>query len=105
MRMERPPGQSADLKILRRQVGERLRGLRKGRGLTQRMVADRLGFEYYTFIAQIEAGRGRVPSERYGAYARALGVPVQDFARMMLSHYEPVIYRYLFTDEVRDVAE
>lgn len=94
-----PPGQTTDLKILRRQVGEQLRRLRKGRGLTQRMLADQLGFDYYTFIAQIEAGRGRVPSERFGAYARALGMPVRDFTRMMLSHYEPVIYQHLFTDD------
>ena len=29
----------------------------------QRELADRVKIDYYTFISQIEAGRGRVPAE------------------------------------------
>ncbi|MFC7331757.1 helix-turn-helix domain-containing protein [Rhodocista pekingensis] len=81
---------------LRREGGAELKRLREQCGLTQRELANRVGFDYYTFIAQIEGGRGRLPPDRYQSYADALGVPHQDFARLMLRYYEPVTYRLLF---------
>jgi transcriptional regulator with XRE-family HTH domain len=83
-------------KRLRRSAGAWLRELRLAQGLTQRDLADRVGVAYYTFVSQIEAGKGRVPPESYGAWADALGVPKSDFVRRLLSYYDPYTYEALF---------
>lgn len=83
---------------LRKEAGQFLKTMRERKGLTQRELAEKVGFDYYTFIAQIEAGRGRVPPERYGAYARALDVPSREFVRTLLKYYDPVTYAHLFGD-------
>lgn len=97
-------GQSADeVQALRRQAGQWLRSLRETKGISQRQLARSVGIEYYTFIAQIEAGRGRIPPERYLAYADAMGVEPRTFVRELLKFYDPVTYAILFgtTDSQR----
>src|SRR5262252_5095265 len=81
---------------LRTQAGEWLRELRERRGLSQRELADRVGAEYYTFISQLETGRGRIPPDRYMSWAAALEVDPQDFVRTLMSYYDPVTYEILF---------
>ena len=46
---------------LRKRAGSWLRARRSELGLSQRELAVRVNMEYYTFISQIEAGRGRIP--------------------------------------------
>src|SRR5690606_25932830 len=48
-----------EVQVLRKQAGRHLRNLREQAGLTQRELAAAVGFEYYTFISQLEGGRGR----------------------------------------------
>lgn len=81
---------------LRLQAGAWLRAQREEKGLSQRELADRVGAVYYTFISQIEAGRGRIPSERYEAWAEALDLPPRSFAIRMLGFYEPVTHALIF---------
>lgn len=81
---------------LRKEAGAWLRELREGRGLSQRRLADHLGYEYYTAISQLETGRGRIPPDRYEAWAEALGVPPVEFVRTLLGYYDPETYRILF---------
>lgn len=90
-----------DVQALRQQAGRWLKTLREAAGLSQRDLAKTVGFEYYTFISQIESGRGRLPSAQYTAFARALGVPVRDFVKTLLRYYDPVTYFALF-DEAGD---
>lgn len=71
---------------LRREAGVWLRSLREQAGLSQRLFADALGLEYYTFISQLEAGRGRVPPERYADWARVLEVDVKEFTATCLKY-------------------
>ena len=85
-----------DTHVLRRQAGAWLRELRTGHNLSQRDLARLVGVEYYSFIAQLEAGRGRVPPDRYETWARALGVNVQAFTRRLMAYYDPVTYKLLF---------
>ncbi|MEZ5774303.1 MAG: helix-turn-helix transcriptional regulator [Hyphomicrobiaceae bacterium] len=59
---------------LRRQAGQWLKELREARGLSQRELATRVGTDYYTFISQLETGRGRLPPDRYLAWAEALAI-------------------------------
>jgi transcriptional regulator with XRE-family HTH domain len=67
-----------------------------GRWLTQRELASMVGLHFYTFISQLESGRGRIPPDRYQAWAEALGVDSQEFVRELLRYYDPITYRHLF---------
>lgn len=87
-----------DITAMRREAGAWVRARREAAGLSQRDLANKVGLEHYTFISQIEAGRGRVPADRYEAYALALGVEPRDFAMTMLRFHEPHTYRLLFPD-------
>ena len=62
---------------LQRRVGERVRSLRTGRGLTQRELADRVCISRPS-IANVEAGRQNVGLRQLCALAGALGVGVGD---------------------------
>jgi transcriptional regulator with XRE-family HTH domain len=83
----------------RKQAGEWLKGLRKEAGLSQVELATRLGFKYYTFIAQVENGFGRVPTESMAGWAQAVGVDPSRFARQLIQFYEPELHRLLFGKE------
>lgn len=83
-------------KQARREAGTWLKELRGHAGMSQIQLAERLGYKYYTFIAQVENGYGRVPTEGMEAWAQALGVKPAAFARQLLSHYDPELYRLLF---------
>ena len=64
--------------------------------LTQRALADKLKLPYYTFISQVETGTARVPPESQVAWAKELGVDPQEFAKKLLSCYDPHTYKALF---------
>jgi transcriptional regulator with XRE-family HTH domain len=83
-------------KQLRKQAGAWLRENRQRAGLSQIQLADVLGLKYYTFISQVENGFGRVPVESMEAWARALNVNPSEFAKHLLSYYEPELFRLLF---------
>lgn len=87
---------SEDAKRLRKQAGDWLKGLRVRAGLSQIELAARLGLKYYTFVSQVENGFGRVPTESMEAWAQALGVEPAEFAQVLLSFYDPELYRLLF---------
>jgi transcriptional regulator with XRE-family HTH domain len=90
---------SSDVVELRREAGRWLKGLREQRGLSQRKMAERVGAEYYTFISQIEAGRGRIPPDRYHSWAEALVIEPKLFVRTLLRYYDPITYKILFQDQ------
>mgnify|MGYP003386493103 CR=1 FL=1 len=85
-----------EVQELRKQGGRFLKQLRDARGLSQKQLADLVGAEYYTFISQLETGRGRVPPDRYDAWAEALGVEVKRFVQDIMRFYDPVTYKILF---------
>jgi DNA-binding XRE family transcriptional regulator len=72
---------------LRKQAGYWLRELRENRGLSQRELAQKVGVEYYTLISQLEHGYGRIPPNRYLAWANALAVEPQVFVRGLMTFY------------------
>jgi transcriptional regulator with XRE-family HTH domain len=86
---------------LRKDGGAWLRRCREEAGLSQRELAERIEVGYYTFVSQIEAGRGRIPAERYGIWADALDMNAKEFVRNILSFYEPSTHQILFGDEER----
>ncbi len=75
-----------------------LKELREARGLSQRELAARVGTEYYTFISQLETGRGRLPPDRYLVWADSLGVTPREFVQRLMRYYDPVTYGILFDD-------
>ena len=81
---------------LRREAGTWLKELRERRGLSQRQLASKLGAEYYTFISQLETGRGRIPPDRYREWAEALGVEPAEFVKTLMQYYDPVTHEILF---------
>lgn len=58
----------------------------------------KVGLDYYTFVSQLESGRGRIPPDRYEAWAGALGVDTQSFVRDLMRYYDPVTYNLLFPE-------
>ena len=87
---------SSEVMQLRRQAGCWLKELRESRGLSQRQLAACVGAEYYTFVSQLESGRGRIPPDRYVVWAEALGVEPRSFVQTLLRYYDPVTYGILF---------
>lgn len=87
---------SPEVVELRKEAGLWLKELREGRGLSQRQMAEKVGVNYYTFISQLESGRGRIPPDRYLVWAEVLGVEPEFFVRNLLRSYDPVTYSILF---------
>jgi transcriptional regulator with XRE-family HTH domain len=81
---------------LRKQAGDWLKQRRADAGLSQVVLAERLGMKYYTFISQVENGFSRVPTEAMEAWATELGLEPAAFAKHLLLYYEPELYRLLF---------
>lgn len=88
-----------DVGLLRKQAGQWLKQLRLARGLSQRALAKQIEVEYYTFISALEAGRGRIPPNRYRIWAEALGMDVKDFVRELMRFYDPLTHEILFSDD------
>lgn len=86
----------SDVQKLRQEAGRWLKSLREDRGLSQRDLAKAVGTDYYTFISQLENGRGRIPPDRYNLWADALGVPPRVFVRTLMRFYDPITYQILF---------
>jgi transcriptional regulator with XRE-family HTH domain len=93
-----PQRNTSDTLELRREAGRWLKECREARGLSQRQLADKVGTDYYTFISQLETGRGRIPPDKYRAWAEALGLEVREFVLTLLPFYDPVTYEILFPE-------
>lgn len=81
---------------LRRQAGRWLKALREDAGLSQRQLATKVGSDYYTFISQLESGRGRIPPDKYLVWASALMCEPREFVKEIMRFYDPVTYDILF---------
>ncbi|WP_395175722.1 helix-turn-helix domain-containing protein [Roseibium alexandrii] len=84
----------------RQEAGKYIRRLRIENDLTQVKLAEVVGIKYYTFITQIESGKGRVPPEGLREWAAALKVDPVEFAWNMLSFYDPETYSVLKEDRL-----
>ena len=83
----------------RNEAGRWLKSLREGAGMSQKQLAQAVGFDYYTFISQLESGRGRLPQGQYMAFSQALKVPLREFVKTMTRYYDPITYYALFESE------
>lgn len=83
---------------LRTEMGKWLRDAREANGLSQRDLARILHLDYYTFISQLENGRGKIPSSRYTEWADALNLGRREFVEKVLFFTDPHTYNILFDD-------
>jgi transcriptional regulator with XRE-family HTH domain len=90
---------SNEVQDLRRHGGRWLKEKRESAGLSQRELAERVGADYYTFISQLETGRGRIPPDRYLMWAQALRMDAAEFVRGLMRFYDPVTYDILFPSD------
>jgi len=90
---------ASEVQDLRREGGRWLKERREAAGLSQRQLAAKVGADYYTFISQLETGRGRIPPDRYRDWALALEVQEKVFVRELLRFYDPITYEILFSEE------
>jgi len=81
---------------LRSAAGEWLRAQRERCGFSQSDLARAVKIDHYTFISQIENGRGRIPPNRYADWADALHMSRRDFAIQMMRFYDPITHEMLF---------
>lgn len=88
-----------EIQQLRKEGGQWLKELREQAGHTQRSFAIAVGVDYYTFISQIETGRGSVPKERYAIWAEKLGMNPKDFLRQYMKFFDPISYEILFFEQ------
>lgn len=76
--MQEPEVQEAYLEVLNEELGEVLRGLREGRGLSQAALAGKLGFKNRSRLSQIEGAEGlHLALETIARYAQALDYRVK----------------------------
>ena len=70
--------------------GDRVKALRKSRGLTQQELATALGYADKSMIAHIESGDNEMTLDKVAFLARALGVDVNDILGIKTSRTERV---------------
>jgi transcriptional regulator with XRE-family HTH domain len=103
--MNKQGTRTAESLALRKEGGSFLKNLRQHRGLTQRDVAEACNINYYTMIAQIEAGSARMPPDHFVTYAKCLGVRSDLFIKKLMSYYDPITYSGVFGNEHITMAD
>jgi transcriptional regulator with XRE-family HTH domain len=71
-------------------------GSREEAGLTQQELARRLHIKYYAFVSRVETGLSRVPTDKLEVWAQTLDVDPTEFAKHLISFYEPQLHRLLY---------
>jgi transcriptional regulator with XRE-family HTH domain len=87
---------SPETQELRRDAGRLLKHLREKAGHSQRTFAQAVGSPVYTFVSQIETGRGRVPPDQIRVWANAYGLEARAFLQMIMRFYDPETFAVLF---------
>lgn len=86
--------------LLRKRAGAYIRTLRQDQQLTQQQFAEKVGQAYFTMISQVERGTTRLPPESMKLWAEVLRVDLTEFAKKLLSFYEPYYYANIFQKPV-----
>lgn len=63
--------------------------------LTQREIADRVGFKHANIISMLKSGETRVPLERIPALATTLGMDERQFLMVAIEEYHPGVHEVL----------
>ncbi|WP_375457041.1 helix-turn-helix domain-containing protein [uncultured Methylobacterium sp.] len=90
---------SPETQELRRDAGRLLKHLREKAGHTQGSFSAEVGSPVYTFVSQIETGRGRIPPDQIRTWANAYGIEARSFLQMIMRFYDPETFAVLFENE------
>lgn len=63
--------------------------------LTQREIADRVGFKQANIISMLKSGETRVPLDRIPALARTLGMDERELLFLAIAEYHPGVHEVL----------
>lgn len=63
--------------------------------LTQREIADRIGYQHANVISMLKTGEMRVPLERIPALARTLGMDERELLLSAIEEYHAGVYEVL----------
>ncbi|SFU12746.1 helix-turn-helix domain-containing protein [Sedimentitalea nanhaiensis] len=63
--------------------------------LTQREIADRVGFKHANIISMLKSGETRVPLNRIPALAQTLGMDEKHFLIIAIQEYHPGVHEVL----------
>jgi transcriptional regulator with XRE-family HTH domain len=63
--------------------------------LTQREIADRVGFRHANIISMLKSGETRVPLNRIPALAQTLGIDEREFLILAIQEYHPGVHEVL----------
>lgn len=96
--------QDAERQRRREEGGVWLKRMREEAGLSQKAMAKTLQC-MFTFISQLELGRGRVPPERYLDWAEVLKMDPREFVCTLLFYYEPITYEIIFKHPLQSGAK
>lgn len=77
----------------RKELGKWLKALRNSKEWTQVEAAQRLGYEWFTFISQVEGGYARIPTDAWEKWADVYDVDVSDFCLRLLKAYDPALLK------------
>jgi len=64
--------------------GDRLKALRLQQGITQKQIADKLGYTTNSYISDVENNKFVPPEEKLRTWAQILGVPWEEIKDVML---------------------
>lgn len=77
-------------------LGKYLKRKRTDAGLTQNDLGKLLGFDYYTFVSQVETGSAALPEDCIAAWADALGIDAPELAKRVIAHLHPDLFAALY---------
>ena len=64
-------------------------------GMTQREIADRVGFRHANILSMLKKGETRVPLDRIPALAQTLGMDQAEFLLIAIEEYHSGVYEVL----------
>lgn len=76
----------------RKRVGALLAKIREDGGLTQREVADNLGYKGHNFIYLVERGKSKVPANKIDDFVRAYDADVK-LSSALIRAFHPEMWR------------
>lgn len=59
-------------------IGERIRKIREEKGITQKFVADKLGYKNSSTLCAIESGKKELPSKKVPILAEVLDISIEE---------------------------
>lgn len=85
----------------RKMFGQRIKSRRRELQMTQLELAQATGQTYFTFVSNVEAGGTKIPSKDLHIWAKALNLPLNDFAKAYLSACDENLFNCLFSADDR----